>query len=51
MRRCTTTTETRERTVLDGYDVTYLYHGQEFTKRVSEDPGDRIRIRVDVEPV
>ncbi len=51
VRRCTTTTETRERTVLDGYDVTYLYHGQEFTKRVSEHPGDRIRIRVDVEPV
>ncbi len=50
-RRCTTTTETREHTVLDGYDVIYLYHGQEFTKRVSEHPGDRIRIRVDVEPV
>lgn len=50
-RRCTTTTETREHTVLDGYDVIYLYHDQEFTKRVSEHPGDRIRIRVDVEPV
>ena len=50
-RRCTTTTETHERQVLEGYDVTYLYHGQTFTRQVTEHPGDRIRIRVDVEPV
>ncbi len=49
-RRCITVTETREHTVLDGYDVTYLYHGQQFTKRVAEHPGERIRIRVDVTP-
>jgi uncharacterized protein YcfJ len=51
VRRCTTTTETREEEVLDGYVVTYVYQGQEFTRHMADRPGDRVRIRVDVEPV
>ncbi|MBC7983201.1 MAG: hypothetical protein H7Y02_05030 [Candidatus Obscuribacterales bacterium] len=35
---------------IDGYRVTYLYHGREYTTRMPYDPGDRIRINVDVSP-
>lgn len=32
------------------YDVTYEYHGHRFTRRMSYNPGDRVRVRVDVTP-
>jgi uncharacterized protein YcfJ len=32
------------------YDVTYEYGGRSYTTRTSYDPGDRIRVRVDVRP-
>lgn len=35
---------------IDGYDVTYEYAGREYLTRLPYDPGDRIRIRVDVTP-
>lgn len=35
---------------IDGYRVTYLYNGRERTTRLPYDPGDRIRVRVDVRP-
>jgi uncharacterized protein YcfJ len=35
---------------IEGYRVTYRYQGREYTTRLPYDPGDRIRIRVDVEP-
>jgi uncharacterized protein YcfJ len=35
---------------IDGYDVTYVYDGREFRTRMPYDPGERIRVRVDVEP-
>lgn len=35
---------------VEGYRVTYVYHGREHTTRLPYDPGDRIRVRVDVEP-
>ncbi len=43
----------RERTVerIDGYDVTYAYAGREYVTRMPYDPGERIRVRVDVSPV
>jgi len=54
----TTTTEERcntrrsvdyeERTV--GYDVTYRYFGRDYHTRMDHDPGDRIRVVVDVHP-
>lgn len=36
---------------IEGYDVTYEYEGQRQTTWMSYDPGERIRVRVDVTPV
>lgn len=35
---------------IEGYRVTYLYHGREFTSMMPYDPGDRVRVNVDVSP-
>ncbi len=35
---------------VDGYEVTYEYAGREYLTRLPYDPGDRIRVRVDVSP-
>lgn len=35
---------------LVGYDVTYRYHGREYSTFTSRDPGRRIRVSVQVEP-
>ncbi len=35
---------------IDGYRVTYEYNGREYTTRLPYDPGERIRVRVDVAP-
>jgi uncharacterized protein YcfJ len=35
---------------VDGYRVTYVYHGETFTTQLPYDPGDRLRVRVDVDP-
>lgn len=35
---------------IDGYDVTYEYAGREYMTRMPYDPGERIRVRVDVTP-
>ena len=35
---------------VSGYDVTYEYAGRTYTARTSYNPGDRIRVRVDVSP-
>jgi uncharacterized protein YcfJ len=40
--------EQRER--VDGYDVTYEYAGRQYHTRSDYNPGDRIRVRVDVVP-
>lgn len=36
--------------VVDEYDVTYEYAGRSYTTRTHYHPGDRIRVRVDVQP-
>jgi uncharacterized protein YcfJ len=36
---------------IDGYEVTYEYAGREYVTRLPYDPGERIRVRVDVTPV
>jgi len=54
----TTTTEVRchRRNSVDyedrvvGYDVTYRYAGREYKSRMDQEPGDRIRVVVDVHP-
>lgn len=36
---------------LMGYQVRYRYNGEDFSVRMNDDPGQRIRLRVQVEPV
>lgn len=49
--RCNTVYEQVQEERLVGYQVTYLYQGQERTVRADSDPGEQIRIRISVEPV
>ena len=35
---------------IDGYRVTYEYHGRRYTTRMPYDPGSRVRVDVDVRP-
>ncbi len=51
VQRCDTVYEQHEEERLVGYQVTYLYNGEEYTVRTDSDPGDQIRIRIDVQPV
>jgi uncharacterized protein YcfJ len=37
-------------TQTNGYTVTYLYNGRSYTTEMSYDPGDHVRISVDVQP-
>ncbi len=48
--RCETRNETREEERADGYRVTYVYAGREYTTRTAADPGDKLRVRVAVTP-
>ena len=50
-RRCEMNTEWRREERIIGWDVTYEYQGDTYQARMQEAPGDRIRIRVDVQPV
>lgn len=49
-RHCETQTEYHQEERLDGYHVTYRYHGHHFTTRTRHRPGKRIRVWVQVEP-
>jgi uncharacterized protein YcfJ len=51
VQRCDTVYQQHEEERLVGYDVTYLFNGEEFSIRIESDPGDRIRLRVSVQPV
>ncbi len=35
----------------NGYDVTYEYRGQTYTTLMNRDPGNRVRLRVSVQPI
>ena len=48
VQRCRTVDSVQERT--NGYNVTYDYHGHSYTTVMNRDPGDRVRLRVSVEP-
>ena len=48
--RCVTTSRVRRVRGVDGYDVTYRYHGHTFNKWMNTHPGDRIPVRVAVAP-
>ncbi len=51
VRRCETVSRVRHEERIDGYRVTYLYNGSEFTTRTDHDPGHRIPVRVSITPV
>lgn len=48
--RCATRYRAHEEERIDGYRVVYRYHGQKYATRLPYDPGNRIRVRVDVRP-
>lgn len=50
VRRCSTNYQTHEEERIDGYDVIYVYNGRKYATTTPSDPGQRIRIRVDVRP-
>lgn len=50
IRRCETRHTSREEERIDGYRVTYIYNGQKYATRLPYDPGQRLRIRVDIRP-
>lgn len=49
--RCGINTEWRESRTVLGWDVTYEYQGVTYLTRMADEPGDQIKIRVNVEPV
>ena len=48
--RCRTTDNVRYEQRVDGYDVTYRYHGRVYDTRLPYDPGDRLAVDVNVRP-
>lgn len=49
--RCQTRYQESREERIDGYRVMYRYHGQKYVTEMPYDPGNRIRVRVDVRPV
>jgi uncharacterized protein YcfJ len=49
VRQCRNVDAVESRT--NGYDVTYEYRGQTYTSLMSRDPGNRVRLRVSVQPL
>lgn len=49
--RCETVYQQHQQERIVGYQVTYNYNGQNYSVRTDSDPGDRIRVRVSVQPV
>lgn len=48
--RCRQVADYREEERVEGYDVSYRYQGEEYRTRMPRDPGERVRVRVTVEP-
>lgn len=51
VQRCETVYQQHQEERLIGYQVTYLYNGEERSIRTDSDPGDQIRLRINVQPV
>jgi uncharacterized protein YcfJ len=49
--RCRTVEDVAYRNRVDGYDVTYRYHGHVYRTQLPYDPGNQLRVDVDVRPV
>ena len=50
-RRCEIEQVFHEEERIDGYRVAYRFRGREYVTRTDTDPGNRIRVRVEVDPV
>lgn len=48
--RCREVSAVSEQRRLMGYDVEYRYHGEVYVSRLDYDPGERLRVRVNVTP-
>ena len=48
--RCKTSYREHREERIEGYNVTYRYHGQKYRTEMPYDPGNKLRIRVDVRP-
>jgi uncharacterized protein YcfJ len=51
VQRCETRYTSHQEERVDSYRVIYTYHGRKYATDTPFDPGDRLRIRVDVRPV
>ncbi|ALO46783.1 glycine zipper 2TM domain-containing protein [Pseudohongiella spirulinae] len=51
VQHCEVVNHYRDEERLTGYQVRYLFNGEEYTVHTDRDPGERIRLRVDVVPV
>lgn len=49
-RRCETVRDVHWQREIVGYDVTYRYHGNEYTTRLPYDPGHKLKVTVSVQP-
>ncbi len=49
-RVCRTVNRYREERQLNGYDVTYRYQGRTFRTMLGHNPGNRLRVRVTINP-
>ena len=50
MQRCETRYREHREQRIDGYRVLYRYHGQKYMTEMPYDPGNKLRVRVDVRP-
>lgn len=51
VRQCETFHETRYKNKVVGYDVKYRYRGKVYSTRMNENPGKRIKVKVEVTPI
>jgi len=51
VRQCETVYEYREEERLVGYQVVYRYNDEDYSVRMDDDPGEQIRIKVNIQPV
>jgi uncharacterized protein YcfJ len=50
-RRCAVETDWRTEQRVVAWDVTWVYLGEQYTTRMAEHPGDRVKVRVQVDAI
>jgi len=51
VRQCETVYEYREEERLVGYQVVYRYNDEDYSVRMDDDPGEQVRLKVNIQPV